>query len=192
MIILIDGYNLLKQRDMGAFIEESARDQFIRMLGDYHKRRGHLILLIFDGGACAWPIQVAQAGIIVIYAGSGKSADDFIKEYIAEHYREDLFLVSSDRELDLWASKFDIPSMNSLPFYDIITSGHTEDNVKKMRPGEAVKTTSYIDPDLDTLMLAASERIELKQEDRQLGKKHMSGKQESKIDRLLRKKIEKL
>jgi hypothetical protein len=192
MIILIDGYNLLKQRYPGAFIEESIRDQFVWMLGTYHKRRGHLILLIFDGGSYAWPIQEAKAGIIVIYAGSGKSADDFIKQYIAEHHREDLFLVSSDRELGLWASRFDVPSMNSLPFYDIITSGYTDDAKKKMRQGEAIKTTTYVDPDLDALMQEASERLVPKPEDRQIGQKRRSGQQESKIDRLLRKKIEKL
>jgi hypothetical protein len=82
--------------------------------------------------------------------------------------------------------------MNSLPFYDIITSGYTDDAKKKMRQGEAIKTTTYVDPDLDALMQEASERLVPKPEDRQIGQKRRSGQQESKIDRLLRKKIEKL
>ena len=192
MIILVDGYNVLKQREPGIFIEEDSRDQFIQLLGAYHKRRGHLILLIFDGGPQQWPVQESKAGIIVIYAGAGKTADDFIKQYIAEHHQEDLFLVSSDRELGLWASKYDIPSMNALPFYDIIISGHVGDIQKKARHGEIVKTSMSEYPGLDALMLEASERIVPKQEDRLPEQKRRSGHQESKVDRLLKKKIEKL
>ena len=82
MIILIDGYNLLKQRNPGIYVEDSVREQFIRLLGAYHKRRGHVMMLIFDGGTHLWPIQENKAGIVVIYAGNGKSADDYIKYYI--------------------------------------------------------------------------------------------------------------
>jgi hypothetical protein len=191
MIILIDGYNLLKQLEPGVFIEESTREKFIRTLGAYHRRRGHLILLIFDGGPHHWPVQEAKAGILVIYVGLGKSADDFIKQYIAEHFREDLFLISSDRELGLWAAKYDTPSMDALPFYDIIMSGHAVGHAK-LRAGSAVKTTESQDAALDALMLEASERVAAKTEDRLQETKRRSGKQESKIDRLLRKKIEKL
>jgi predicted RNA-binding protein with PIN domain len=192
MIILIDGYNLLKQQNPGAYIEESTREQLVRVLGAYHKRRGHLIMLIFDGGAYSWPTRETKAGIMIIYAGAGKTADDFIKQYIADHHNEDLFLVSSDRELELWASKYDTPSMNALPFYDIIISGHSSDVHKKVRPGEAVKTAASEDPVLDALMLEASEQAVTKQEDRFQEGKRRSGQQESKTDRLLRKKIERL
>ena len=121
MIILIDGYNLLKQHDPGAYIEESVRERLMRVLGAYHKRRGTLLCLFLMEGPTPWPVQETKDGIVVIYAGYGKSADDYINHYIAEHHKEDLLLVSSDRELGLWASKYDIASMDSLPFYDIIS-----------------------------------------------------------------------
>lgn len=191
MIILIDGYNVLKQQKPGVYIEESTRERLVKILGAYHKRRGHLILLIFDGGAHPWPEQEVKLGIMVIYAGYGKSADDFIKNYIAEHHTEDLFLVSTDRELGLWASKYDIPSMNALPFYDII-SGHIFDVHKNQRSGAAIKTSGRVDTVLDALMIEASERVLPKLDDKQHEHKRRSGKQESKIDKILRKKIEKL
>lgn len=192
MIILIDGYNILKQRDSGAYIEEGRRNILIRMLGVYQKRRGHLIMLIFDGGTSAWPVKEIKAGIMVIYAGAGKTADDFIKNYIAEHYTEDLFLVSSDRELGVWASKYDTPSMDAIPFYDIVSNKYSSESRIKVAQGQAVKITAHEDPVLDALMLEASKRVVIKLEDGFQEKKRRSGQQESKIARLLRKKIEKL
>ena len=193
MIILIDGYNLLKQRDPGIYVEDSARNQLIRSLGAYHKRRGHRIILIFDGGISPWPVQETKAGVLVIYAGHGKSADDYIKYYIAEHHKEDLLLISSDRELGLWASKYDIASMDSLPFYDIIVNTLAHEDTHKQKSGAVVKTTTTEDPFLDALMEDAAAHIHMKEKDRlepTPGRdKHGC---ESKIDRLLRKKIEKL
>ena len=193
MIILIDGYNLLKQRNPGIYVEDSVREQFIRLLGAYHKRRGHVMMLIFDGGTHLWPIQENKAGIVVIYAGNGKSADDYIKYYIAEHHKDDLLLVSSDRELGLWASKYDIASINSLPFYDIIIDTLAQQDKHKQKPGAAVKTTETEDPFLDALMKDASTHVASKEQDRpKVGDMRAREHRESKIDRLLRKKIEKL
>ena len=192
MIILVDGYNLLKQRDPGAYIEDRARDQFIRLLGAYHKRRGHHIMLIFDGGIASWPVQETNAGIIVVYVGYGKSADDYIKYYIAEHHKEDLLLVSSDRELGLCASKYDIASINSLSFYGIIVDTAVHDDTYKQKAGAAIKTSTTKDPLLDALMQEATARVASKEEDRLVDNTRVRGQKESKIDRLLRKKIEKL
>ena len=192
MIILIDGYNVLKQRDPSIYVEDSARDQFIRSLGAYHKRRGHHIVLIFDGGIYPWPILETKTGIEVIYAGYRKTADDYIKYYIAEHHKEDLLLVSSDRELGLWASKHDIASIDSLSFYDILTEAMADGNYKQ-KSRSIVKTTATDDPFLDALMEDASRNMASKEDDRKIvDKTETRGHKESKIDRLLRKKIEKL
>lgn len=193
MIILIDGYNILKQRDPGAYIHENIREQLIRVLGLYCKKRGHLILLIFDGGSCSWPVRETKSGIFIIYAGAGNSADDFIKQYIAEHHTDDLLLVSSDRELGAWASKYDIASMDSLPFYNIITDTRAYTAMQKKKPCAVVKTTEREDPSLDALMEEASAKVMTKEEDKwRAGEVLPRGKKESKRDRLLRKKIEKL
>ena len=141
MIILIDGYNLLKQRNPGIYVEDSVREQFIRLLGAYHKRRGHVMMLIFDGGTHLWPIA----------------------------------------------------SINSLPFYDIIIDTLAQQDKHKQKPGAAVKTTETEDPFLDALMKDASTHVASKEQDRQkVGDMRAREHRESKIDRLLRKKIEKL
>ena len=192
MHIIIDGYNLLKQRYPGMYVEDTVRDQFARVLGAYQKRRGHHIVLIYDGGIDPWPILQTKAGIKVIYAGFGRTADDYIKYYIAEHHQEDLLLVSSDRELDHWASKYSIASMDSLSFYDIISDRTAHEH--KQKPGAAIKTTTTEDTDLDALMEGASAHIGLKEQDRlaQTTRSRSTGHKESKIERLLRKKVDKL
>lgn len=192
MIILIDGYNLLKQRDSGSYIEDSTRNQLIRQLGAYHKRRRHDIVLVFDGGIYPWPVQEAKSEILVLYAGYGKSADDYIKDYIAEHHKEELLLVSSDRELALWASKYDVASMNSLPFYGMIINTLAHEDKHKQKPGAAIKTTTTEDPLVDALMADSTADVVLKEEDYVRRVARSQVKSESKIERLLRKKIEKL
>ncbi len=192
MVIIIDGYNLLKQLDPGAYIEDRAKDHLARSLGAYIKRRGHTILLIFDGGIYPWPIQESKAGIMILYAGHKRTADDYIKLYIAEHQKDDLLLVSSDRELCLWASKYDCASMNSLPFYSIIkdTLEHKDKPSRKLET--VVKTTTTEDPFLDALMEDAKTDIYIKEDDWLELTSKIKHNRESKIDRLLRKKIEKL
>ena len=193
MIILIDGYNLLKQRDAGIYIENHVREKFIRLLGAYHKRRGHAIVLIFDGGPSLKSVQEVNDGIVIVYAGAGKSADDYIKQYIAKHRTQDLLLVSSDRELNHWAAAHAIASMDSMAFYGIITAAHAHKDGKKQAAGSVVKMTATENPSLDALMEEATAHMAYKEDD---GGRHdrvrSEGHKESKIDRLLRKKIEKL
>lgn len=193
MIILIDGYNLLKQRDSGIYIEDNVREKLIRTLCVYHKRKGHSIMLIFDGGLHVWPTQEIKLGVIVIYVGYGKSADDYIKYYIAEHPKQDLLLVSSDRELGLWASKYNIASIDSMPFYGIMVNTMSHKDKQKHRQSSAVKTTSTENDFLDALMEDSSVHVVVKEDDKQFGAiKKWHAPKESKIDQLLRKKIEKL
>jgi predicted RNA-binding protein with PIN domain len=193
MIIIIDGYNLLKQRDAGAYIEDVARDRLIRQLEAYHTKKGHAVFLIFDGGVHSWLAREQKSGVVVIYVGRGKSADDYIKNYISEHYKDDLFLVSSDRELGRWACKHGVVSMDSLLFFDIMLGALVRQDYPKRESGVVVKTTEFVDASLDLLM----EQVSMSGYDKGdtckvQNRSVISGKAESKVERMLRKKIEKL
>lgn len=193
MVILIDGYNLLKQLDPGLYVTEDTRNHLIRLLGAYHKKRGHAIVLIFDGGLVSWPTQELKYGITIVYAGKGKSADDYIKDYISEHVRQDLLLVSSDRELALWANKYEIASIDALPFNGLVRDALYTNEKLNPACNETVKTTTTDDPYLDALMADAAVDVHKKESDRaESFPNRVRRVRESKIDRLLRKKIEKL
>jgi predicted RNA-binding protein with PIN domain len=192
MLIMIDAYNLLKQQDSGAFIQDSAKHNLVNMLSAYKKLKGHSILLIFDGGASLRPSQEIQKNIIVVYAGQGKSADDYIKFYLAEHPKQDILLVSSDRELALWASTYGIASMDALPFYAFVQDSlHAAKKVAKP-VGLTYKTTHRENPVLDMLMYDAVPEVSSKEGIGAKPREKLKKEKESKIDRLLRKKVEKL
>lgn len=192
MIIIIDGYNLLKQLHVGEYIHESVRQQLIRQLSSYKKKTGHSIILVFDGGTASWPIQEKTGNVNIVYPGIKRTADDYIKEYIAEFRGKDLLLVSSDRELNHWAGKHDIVSLNSMPFFDIIQDTLYQQHDQAKKQTRAVKTTSTDDPFLDSLMEDSTKHMTIKDADRPGIQTHKHGKDTSKIERILRKKLEKL
>jgi predicted RNA-binding protein with PIN domain len=192
MLILIDAYNILKQLDPGAFIQDNAKKSLVTMLSAYKNRKGHSIMLVFDGGHSPWPLQEKQKNVVVVYAGQGKSADDYIKSYIAEHSKQDILLVSSDRELALWANKYGIVSMNALSFYAIAKDSIQSLEKSVARSGVTHKTTETQNPILDALMYDTVPDAFYKQEENNNVRRKFNSEKESKIDRLLRKKVEKL
>ena len=75
MILLIDGYNVIKQAMLKKTISEDERKSFIKQLGKYHKIKGHKIMLIFDGGPFDRASKEKENGVYVIYAGTQETAD---------------------------------------------------------------------------------------------------------------------
>ncbi len=109
MIIAIDGYNFIKQfpglRRLEEIDLQKAREGLIEMLVQYKRIKGHSITVVFDG-AQAWPAEPGERnrGIRVIFSREGEKADDVLKRLAAEK-REGLLLVTSDREVALFAEK---------------------------------------------------------------------------------------
>jgi len=121
MLILIDGYNLIRQSDILRRYErqslEEGRRALIAKLIEYEKRRGHKITVVFDG----WKNGSADEGrdragkINIIYSRHGEKADDVIKR-IAAHTAEDTVVVSSDREIASYITKCGRTALTSLEF----------------------------------------------------------------------------
>ncbi|TET33396.1 hypothetical protein E3J61_04070 [Candidatus Dependentiae bacterium] len=189
MILIIDGYNLLKHIDPHHDISEHERTVFLHQLKRYARRKKHKIVLVFDGGPYQWPHKELVNGIKVIYSGERDTADTVIMRYIADHKTQDLLLISSDHELNLFASKYDIASIGSDDFYPLFKQGIQE------YPEEVEEIEVSIDEgdlDLDALMEQASEMVPCKQEDITPSDVHLRTGRSSKKDRLLLKKLKKL
>src|SRR3970282_2010442 len=99
MIIIIDGYNVIKQLYGEHYVDERQRNRFIHMLSSYGLRKKHKIVVVFDGGSHLWPSQEVVAKVKVIYSGAKETADEVIMNYIDNHLTKELLLVSSDNEL---------------------------------------------------------------------------------------------
>src|SRR3989304_7827762 len=193
MIIIIDGYNVLRHLLHPEFVSDHHKNTFIRQLNKYSKNKGHKIVLIFDGGPYEWPDKERVDGIYVIHSGYKESADDYIKQYLDEHKAQDILLVSTDRDLGAHASRLGIESIDSLDFYSILQG--EKRNIQKMgKEKKVVKLTKKDRPELDELMLEASKNVPGKTED-VIPNKHKRkslARKLSKKERKMEKKLKKL
>lgn len=152
MIIVVDGYNVLKQIKGSREITHHERERFIALLHQYGKLKGNKMVLFFDGGQAQWPSRERYKGIEVVYSGTGQSADDCIKHYLKDHPNYDLLLVTSDHELGLWASHIQVPSIHSIDFYRLMMQETTVKHEQANVSGQLVKTTDHANSSIDQLM----------------------------------------
>jgi len=166
MVLVIDGYNVIKQALMKNTISDFEREQFIKQLGKYHKIRGHKIELVFDGGPLDWPSRAKKHGVYLVYSGYNESADHYIKRYLKEHKALDVLLVSSDRDICNCAARLGIEYVDSKEFYRIMQSRiKTAKSQVAVSQKKATKLSNSQDEEIDALMQEASKIIQYKTED---------------------------
>jgi hypothetical protein len=195
MIIIVDAYNLLRSiPPYKKTVTDQERTKFIVQLGTYGQRKGHKMVIVFDGGPHEWPFKENKKAMTIVYSGIHESADDYIKEYLEAHQAKDLLLVSSDSELNRWSARLNIPSIDSIAFSQLL---HQELFVKQLiAEKESTVTKLHHDNDIidiDALMMEASKSVPVKSEDFAAVKKRESKKdQVGKGERALLKKLNKL
>lgn len=194
MIIVIDAYNLLRALPpYGRKITDPERNKFLAEVGLYGRRKGHKMVVVFDGGPFEWPLKERVNGVQVVYSGAHESADDYIKEYLDSIRTQDVLLVSSDHELNVWAAQLDIPSIGSFTFYQLMQEALRAGELKKeIAEGKPVKITEREQEDVDKIMQEASKVVPIKSEDvvrdrKDLLKKGKPGKRERKLLKKLKK-----
>lgn len=194
MIIIVDAYNLLRAiPPYKATITEHERNDFVRQLAEYGRRKNHKIVLVFDGGSHTWPFKVAAKRIQIVYSGINESADDYIKGYCDSHRGQDLLLVSSDRDLNSYAARLRIPSIDSEDFHHMVAQElkTKKNNNAKHRDSEVTILHDSAE-ELNQLMLEASKNISIKAEDIENSSQRLNKNQLSKQERALLKKLNKL
>jgi predicted RNA-binding protein with PIN domain len=193
MKLIIDGYNVLKQRHSNESVTEQQRKSFLSELVRYKKQKKHKIMVVFDGGDSPWPYREDFSGIEIVYSGTQKDADHFIKNYVS-YYRKELLMVSSDNELSLWASENQVASIGATDFYAILQrSLHTQAKLPKNKHTQLIKTADTENVELDMLMQEATVSTPLKREDAQEAQEmKVVQKKLRKHDRALERKLNKL
>ncbi len=196
MIIIVDAYNLLRAvPPYKKTTTDPERVRFIAQLSGYGRRKGHKIVIVFDGGPHEWPFKENMKTVQVIYSGIHQSADDYIKEYIEGHQAKDLLLVSSDSELNHFAARYNIPSIDSATFHHLVQEDvRTKTGVSEKVSDVVVKFDHDNVFDIDALMMAASKTVPTKSEDFAGGSIDRDSKKStlSKQERSLLKKLNKL
>lgn len=191
MIIIIDAYNVLKQALPADHISEIERLRFIKQVGLYGKAKGHSMIVVFDGGPHKRPNQDRMHGVSVVYSGTDESADTYIQNYLQKQRSLDVLLVSSDRQVCLWATDRNIPSLEAIDFYRLLQEslkGSREQRVHN-KGHQTIKTTQGTVTELDRLMYETS--VEYKKEEGQQ-ERISPGYHPTKHERHIIKKIKKL
>jgi len=131
MHIIIDGYNLIRQsaylRRFERFSLERGRQALISALASYHKRGGRRITIVFDGwdGGEEMEERDRQAGIEIIYSRRGEKADEVIKRLVQAKSGETV-VVSSDREIAVFADRRGATAISSPDFEAVISRAETQ------------------------------------------------------------------
>jgi hypothetical protein len=197
MIILIDGYNVLKMVFPKALVDENQREKFIGQLARYAHMTHNKLYVVFDGGDESRPLFLQRRDITIVYSGYRDSADTVIKGLLEEEQQKEVLLVSTDRELNRYAAAYDIPSMESLVFYGYVRDRLHAGEQAAQRPAQpqvhkfAEVSTSY---DLDALMEEGSQKVFYKHDDEGDGlqAQHKPKRMTSKLDKRLEKMVKKL
>jgi predicted RNA-binding protein with PIN domain len=189
MILIVDGYNVLKQAK-GARATEAEKQDFIKNLVRYAHEKNHEVVLVFDGGHSMYPSKEREGSIIIVHAGIHQSADDYIKKIVEKEEGKECLLVSSDNELCFFAHRREIPSIDALAFFRLMHEKKGE--IVTGGPGGKLQklSTTPADKELDELMEEESKRVQFKKEDEI--EKRVRGQQHKKHEKVLLKKIKKL
>ena len=188
MIIIIDGYNLLKQVEPTS--SPGTKQKFIRELEAYANHKRHNLIIVFDGGDQPYEYHESQSKVRITQSGYKQTADDYIKRLLEQEKGKDLLLVSSDRELIKFAQQLNIESTQSRLFWTLIHSQktdvsptHTTALIRKSNPTP--------NQELEKIMEETTRKIPQKFEDQAPSRKR-SGQSFSKQEKKLLKKVKKL
>ena len=209
MIVIIDGYNLLRQvfyKIKGKL--DLQRKHFIKQLGHYKSKKADEIkdiIIVFDGGHARHATREVHNGIVVIFSGYKNSADEWIADYVQNHKEKEFLLVSKDKELISNCKKYGADAIGGEDFYNIVQNSILEDLQENVKFGADGSITKYEDIDdiydlpktnskmLDLLMEQTAIEINKKEEDEE-EKKHKKSKSKkiSKKEKQVLRKIKKL
>jgi predicted RNA-binding protein with PIN domain len=187
MNIIIDGYNLIKQLLKKTVISEKERTWFHQKAVEYSRRKNHILYIVYDGGPLDRPTKEKHGIINLIYSGNRLTADDVIKSYLEEKIFVDMLLVTTDRQLTRFALANDVPTIDSLDFYEFMKT--PQSSAVKKKSGELHKLRPEEEsPDLDILMEEGARTLSYKQEEQVAQtKEQKASKKERLIEALLRK-----
>lgn len=190
MLIIIDGYNLLKTITGTRRSSESKKRALVAELIAYSQKKEHQICVVFDGGFTNMPAHERQKNMDVVYAGYRQTADDYIKDYLDKHKQKELLLVSSDNELIGYAHNSDVVSIAAGSFAKILQNS-VEKKVQSLK-SQAYKTTNTSNAVLDLIMQESSSDISYKDENdtgsvRDKGFARTLKKHEKKLLRIIKK-----
>lgn len=191
MLLIIDGYNVLKYSVGAHQASEQEKKRFIAMIVSYANIKDLAIELVFDGG----PLGVADCWqhderVRICHSGAKESADVVIERRLKDLKGREMLLISTDRALGRAAAGYGVESLDSADFYQLLQVAlHKEHPHERSQKG-LVKTGSTRNPELDALIAEHAEIIRkgIDEEVKREPEQHRTrSKHEKRLEKLLRK-----
>ncbi len=155
MILLIDGYNLLKQIFPGVKNNlDRQKSSFIQQLAYYKTKKSadiSEIIVVFDAGPSIHATRTIKSGIVIIYSGVKSSADNWILHFAENNKHKEILVVSMDRALCEACKEFDVDTMDVYEFYKILQSNLLDHVLHQSHEQEHESLEKYDPVDLDEL-----------------------------------------
>lgn len=187
MILLIDGYNLLKRLEGAQEHTKQQKAAFRARLQRYALHKRHTIELVFDGGGNPYPSKEQAKNLTIWYSGYKQSADDVIRAYLDKHaHQAKIVLISSDRELRNHAARHAVESLSADEFLALLRTAESA-KIEQEHDQRARKTTQVVNPDLDVLMESAPIQIKDDDEMKKRQRSEVVAKKEKKKLQILKK-----
>ncbi len=145
--------------------------------------------LIYDGGPYNRMTVEKNGRVITVYSGHKESADDIIKRYIEERLLKNILLVTTDRQLNAFADTYEVPSIDSLDFYELMKEMGIPKKGYQKTPGQAHKLhPERASSELDALMQEGSNMLLYKEEEpEEEAHGHGTSKKEKRLLAVLKK-----
>jgi predicted RNA-binding protein with PIN domain len=157
MIIVIDGYNLLKLIH-GPDSNDTKRSAFINFMGRYIKKRNHKVIVVFDAGPCTYPMKEKSHGVQVIYSGEFQTADDIIVKFVQDNPSKEIVVITKDREIISHVTALSKEVIDPFEFYNKVGQAFESSERAQMgKIGTLMKLSDEEDPELDDLMREAAQ-----------------------------------
>lgn len=190
MILILDGYNILKQVLTSSRVTQTERDAFVRLMGKYAQKKNHKIIIFFDGGPHEKPYESRLNGAYVWYAGTNLTADELIIQHAPSYKNKDAALITSVRDL-INRTAFSLKVVfEPLFFYTQVKSAfQSADAISDTIT--IIKTSENTDEELDRLMHEAALLPTLHREDNKnpLSSKHITPSKKERIFEKNKKKL---
>lgn len=179
MILVVDGYNLLKSVLDREFTQEQ-KEQYIKKLQRYCAKKKHKMVIFFDGGFFDMPSRDKEGNITVVYVGRNKLADEAIMDYLEAHKTKDILVVSSDHEITNFAQRIGIVALDSIVFDNYVHQALEKKETRSISSGKDIYKFEHgqENAQLDQLMVEGSEVIQEKpeEEEREMLSEHKQQK----------------
>jgi predicted RNA-binding protein with PIN domain len=207
MILVIDGYNVLKQLFPGLKNNlDQQKSALIRQLAYYKHKKGaeiQEVILVFDAGPSSHASRTIKSDIVIMYSGTKSTADDWIINYISRNRNQEIMLITRDRALREACQQMGTDALGGEEFYRILQESlldqkspqNRETGLEKYEPILDEAGSDWLNPEaLDILMEQSS--LQMPGEKADDHERHHSRKSPSQIptkkERRLLAKIKKI